>query len=561
MKYLFRLALLLSLFLANHLAFGQSTFNQGDRPNILFIAIDDLNDWIGCLNTHPQVKSPVMDSLAKQGVLFTEAHCAAPVCGPSRTAIMSGLRPYTTGVYSNNANYPKRLPNTQSMPEYLHRNGYYTLGAGKLFHGDDNWPKGSFDDYIKEGSGPFPGKALDTSLQNPTYTFEIDGKKFTTPLNGMPPDRSWRPSHSFDWGSVDLPDGAFKDAQSVAWIVDKLKDDYKKPFFMSMGFHLPHQPMFAPKRFHDMYPVDKVKLPPYLENDLDDLSSAGREYALIPATSGMHRTVVAFDQWHNAVSSYLATVTFVDHLLGQVMDALRRSPYADNTWIFLWSDHGWHLGEKDHWGKATGWFRATRVPMMVIPPKNMAPRGFKAGSTCDSPVNLIDLFPSVCEVAGLPIPAELDGHSLMPLVKNPKSAWGDHSITTFGRGNHAITTKRWSYIQYFDGSAELYDREKDPNEWKNLIHDKRQQDVVMKLKAYVPKEPQYKHFIRYDRFKAVIPADGSPMLLYNLGYQNNIEERASDAEDYPEVVATIQTWLDKHKPTDKRIIISDSYPY
>jgi arylsulfatase A-like enzyme len=531
--------------------------NAFGKPNILFIAIDDLNDWLGCMDTHPQVRSPVMDKLAAQGVLFTEAHCAAPVCGPSRTAIMSGLRPYTTGVYSNNANYPKRLPDTESMPQYLRRHGYYTLGAGKLFHGDTNWPEGSFDEYAKSGSGPFGKDHLSTNLQNPSYTFEIDGKTFTTPLNGMPPDRTWGTSHTFDWGPVDLPDGAFKDTQSADWIIDKLGKRFEKPFFMSMGFHLPHQPMFAPKRFHDMYPVDKVQLPPHIPNDLDDLSEAGRDYALIPTTSGTHRTVAAFDQWNNAVSSYLATITFVDHLLGRIMKALEASPHADNTWIFLWSDHGWHLGEKEHWGKATGWFRATRVPLMIIPPAKAKPDGFKPGSKSHRPVNLIDLFPTVCDVAELTVPGELEGLSLLPLIKKPDLAWSDHTITTFGRGNHAITTNRWRYIQYFDGTAELYDRQSDPNEWKNLIHEKRHGELIAMLKSYVPEEPQFKHFIRYKRFKAVVPSDGSHMLLYNHQYQNNLEERFDESPDHPKIVAAIQAWLDKNKPTEKRLIIPD----
>jgi len=176
------------------------------KPNILFIAIDDLNDWIGCLDGHPQVKTPHMDSLAKRGVLFTEAHCPAPVCGPSRTAIMSGMRAWKTGVYSNNANYPKRLPEVESMPQYLRRHGYTTIGAGKLFHGDTSFPDGSFDRYGPSSSRPWPKEAILSSRQKPVYEWTYNDKVITFPRNGMPADRIWKDTHTFDWGPMDLPD-------------------------------------------------------------------------------------------------------------------------------------------------------------------------------------------------------------------------------------------------------------------------------------------------------------------------------------------------------------------
>jgi len=527
----------------------------GDRPNILFIAIDDLNDWVGCLEGHPQVKTPNIDALAGRGVLFTNAHCTAPVCGPSRAAIMSGKRPWTTGVYSNNANYPKRLPNTESLPEFLVRNGYHTMGAGKLFHGDTSFPKGAFHEYAKSAPKPWPKEAILSSRQTPKYEWRVGDKVITFPRNGMPADRIWKDTHTFDWGPLDIPDEKFRDVSVVNWCREKLNKSYENPFFLGVGIHLPHQPLYAPKRFHDMYPPESTVLPPHLKSDLADLSEAGRDYALIPTTSGTHATVVEYGQWQNAVSSYMATVTFVDHILGGRMEDLENSEHADNSWIVLWSDHGWHLGEKEHWGKATGWFRATRVPLLIVPPHSAQPVGFEAGSKCDHPVNLLDLFPTVAEMTGEKPSDELEGTSLLPLVQDPSSAWADHTVTTFGRGNHAITTKRWRYIQYFDGSAELYDRSTDPNEWENRIDDSKLERIVAELKSKVPEETRWKHFIRYCRFKAVIPADGSSILLFNHAVENHLAERTDESERYPQVVEHIRTWL-KENPTDqKRIVI------
>ena len=392
-----------------------------ERPNILFIAIDDLNDWIGCLDGHPQVRTPHIDALAEQGMLFTEAHCAAPVCGPSRAAIMSGRRPWTTGVYSNNANYPQRLPDVESMPEFLVRHGYHVMGSGKLFHGDTKYPKGAFHEYAKGIPQPWPKEAILSSRQKPIYEWRVDDKVITFPRNGMPADRTWKDTHTFDWGPLDLPDEKFRDSAVVSWCRSRLARSYDMPFFLGAGIHLPHQPLYAPKRFHDMYPPESTTLPPRWKDDLKDLSIAGKDYALIPTTSGSHATVLKYKQWRNAVSSYLATVTFVDHLLGGLVQELKRSQHAENTWIILWSDHGWHLGEKEHWGKATGWFRATRVPLIIVPPRSSQPEGFQPGRQCHQPVNLLDLFPTVAAISGVEPGDELEGTSLLPLLKNPDS--------------------------------------------------------------------------------------------------------------------------------------------
>lgn len=524
------------------------------KPNVLFIAIDDLNDWIGCLDTHPQVATPHMDALASRGVLFTEAHCPAPVCGPCRAAVLSGLGPTTTGIYSNNANWNKRLPGVDSLPAYLRKHGYRTLGAGKIFHGDHD---GSFDLYAPSPAHPWPKQALQNSHQKPSFEWKIEGQTIRFPRNSMPADRHWQNKHSFDWGPVDRPDEEFRDAQNTRWSIEQLGKEHDGPLFLGMGFHLPHQPLFAPKRFHDQYPPEEVQLPPVIDGDLDDLSRSGRDYALIPTTSGTHASVVKYDQWEEAVSSYLATVSFVDELLGKLIEALDRGPHAGNTWIVLWSDHGWHLGEKQHWGKATGWYRATRVPLMIVPPRDSPPVGFQAGQPCDHPVNLLDLFQTITDMTGLPAKDGVEGRSLLPLVSDPGADWDDHTVTTFGRGNHAITTKRWRYIRYFDATEELYDRRVDPNEWHNLAADPEQAGLLADFRKKIPEETQWKHFVRYGDFKAVVPSDGSPMLLFNHAVENHLEERYDESEKYPEVVETIGQRLSDVPNPPRHLTIED----
>jgi arylsulfatase A-like enzyme len=373
----------------------------------------------------------------------------------------------------------------------------------------------------------------------------------------MHADRTWQKSHTFDWGPVDLPDEKFRDFHVVRWAGEQLQGKLEEPFFLGVGIHLPHQPLYNPKRFHDLYPPAGVTLPPHIKNDLDDLSKSGREFALIPTTSGTHATVVRYGQWHDAVSSYLASASFVDELVGTVLAALQNSKHAENTWILLWSDHGWHLGEKEHWGKATGWYRATRVPFIIVPPAAKAAE-FAREANCKRPVNLIDLYPTIVAAAGLPARPDLEGRSLLPLVRQPAADWASHTVTTFGRGNHAISTERWRYIQYFDGSAELYDRQNDPDEWRNVIDNPENAGLIKQLEQHIPAEKQWKHFIRFGHFKAVVPSDGSKMLLFNHDVENHLEERHSEADDYPEVVATIEKWLAEHQPEQRHIVIPES---
>lgn len=450
-----------------------------DQPNVLFIAVDDLNDWIGCLKGHPQALTPNIDRLAARGMLFTSAHCAAPACNPSRAAIWSGRMPNHTAVWSNGSgSLNKVYPGAFQLPVAFKQAGYHTAGTGKLYHGK---AQAEFDQYqrYEQRWSPFAGSDVkykkdeipSKGTDNPRHLLkDSKGREVVLPINRMPSDR--RPNtndgESFDWGGFDLPDTDWGDTLITDWAIERLGEQRNKPLFLGVGYYRPHIPLFAPQRFFERFKYDPGKLPPYRADDLDDLSPIGKKWAIDAVTAGLHATVVKHDQWQAAVEAYLACVTYVDHEIGRLLDVLDESDIADNTLIVLWSDHGWQLGEKDHWGKWTGWERSTKVPLIVVPPKQSADDFAKAGSTCDTPVGLIDLFPTFIELCGIEGPAVLDGDSLVPLLKKPGALYRTSTLTMFDEGNASVRNSDWRYVRYNDGSEELYNLRQDPNEWTNL---------------------------------------------------------------------------------------------
>ena len=457
------------------------------KSNVLFISVDDLNDWIGCLNGHPQALTPNMDRLAKRGVLFANAHCAAPACNPSRAAVFSGQMPERTGVWSNRSESLLKLqPGAKFLTTIFSQSGYHTLGTGKLLH------KGGsaiFNEYysVSQRWSPFPKKAVlytkkelpSKSTDNPRHVLKDSlGRKVVLPLNRMPSDRKpkERDGESFDWGGFDVPDSDFGDTQITDWAIKKLGGDFNKPFFMGIGYYRPHIPLFAPEKYFERFKDNPGRLPSVRQDDLKDLGVTGKKWAREAVTAGSHETVLKYKQWQAAVEAYLACTTYVDYEIGRLLDALDKSGYAGNTHIILWSDHGWHLGEKEHWGKWTGWERSTRVPMIILPAKNTL-KEFRSGGRCEQPVGLIDIFPTLIELCGLKLPKNLDGQSLVPLLIDPEKPTGRVLKTTFDTGNISLRTERWRYLRYADGEQELYDLKADPNEWLNLINDPRHAKV------------------------------------------------------------------------------------
>ena len=427
-----------------------------DKPNVLFIAIDDLNDWIGALDGHPQARTPNIDRLASRGVLFTNAHTAAPACNPSRAALMTGLFPTSSGVYLNNQPWRPVLPDAVTLPQYFMAHGYQALGAGKIYHGWFPDP-GSWNEYFPSQTKNRPDDPLPDDR----------------PLNGIPDTRP------FDWGPVDVAEAEMGDAQVADWVIGKLHEEHDQPFFLASGFYRPHLPWYVPPVYFDRHPLDSVELPKVLENDLEDVPPAG----IAMARREDHKNVIEHDQWQRAVQGYLASIEFADAQVGRVIDALEQSAHSDDTIIVLWSDHGWHLGEKSHWRKFALWERSTRVTFLVVVPGVTEP-----GGRSPRPVNLVDLYPTLVDLAGLPAPSGLDGVSLRPLLETPDARWERASLTTHGRGNHAVRGERWRYIRYADGSEELYDHKADDPEWHNLAGDPGYDDVKSRLSRWIPEE-------------------------------------------------------------------------
>jgi len=448
-----------------------------EQPNVLFIAVDDLNDWVGCLGGHPQAETPNIDELARRGMLFANAHCAAPACTPSRASLFTGQMPQNTGVWSNDGPKLTRLRRDAFLlPDSFRRSGYRTLGTGKLGPNKSCFQK--FFNVAQRWS-PLTAEAVEYTADelaskgtdNPRHVVVLRDEQYVLPLNRMPSDRTPGDpkGESFDWGPFNVPDNHFGDTQITNWAIKQLRSAQTEPLFLAVGYYRPHQPLWAPKRFFERFEKNPAVLPAVLKEDLADLGTAAQNWAIEPVTSGTHETVLQFKQWRTAVEAYLACVSYVDHEIGRLLAALDESSLAENTLIVLWSDHGWHLGEKQHWGKWTGWERSTRVPLIIAPARSSQRKLSDAGGRCDQPVNLIDIYPTLIELCGLENPPhQLDGDSLVPLLVAPNSVSDRSSVTMFGPGNGSLRTERWRFIRYEDGSEELYDLKKDPREWVNL---------------------------------------------------------------------------------------------
>jgi arylsulfatase A-like enzyme len=436
------------------------------RPNVLFIAVDDLNDWVGPLGGHPQARTPNLDRLATRGLVFTRAYTAAPACNPSRASILCGLRPSTTGVYHNHQPWRRALPEAVTLPQHFRAAGYIALGCGKIYHGGMNDPA-SWDEYPGLGATPRPADA--PAPPSPTE-----------PAPSPPSARPRPPARTgnLTWGPLDIPEDEMPDARNVAWAADFLGRKHEKPFFLAVGLVRPHLPWRVPRKYFELFSAADVKLPEVKENDLDDVPAAGRRMA---APERDHRAIVEGKRWPEAVAAYLASIAFMDAMLGRLLDAFDRSPHAASTIVVLWGDHGWHLGEKEHWRKFALWEEATRVPLIIS-----APGVTRPGARSERVVSLLDLYPTLSELCGLPPRAGLEGQSLAPLLRDPEAAWERPALMTHGRGNHAVRTERWRYIRYADGSEELYDHQRDPGEWANLAACESLADEKAALRAHLP---------------------------------------------------------------------------
>ena len=421
-------------------------------PNVLFIAIDDLNDWIGCLDGHPQTKTPNLDRLAASGILFTNAHCPAPACNPSRSAIFTGISPHVSGLYRNEQKMRDVLPNVELLPKTFSKAGYRAEGSGKMLHYFIDAQ--SWDEYFpaKETENPFP-----KTMGPPNRPVSL--------IRGG----SWQ-YYETDWGPINATEREFGgDYSVVEWVGKRLSEKREKPFFLACGIYRPHEPWFVPKKYFNAFPIDEIKLPRgYVRNDLEDIPTRGKQLA----RNRYFPHILKQNQWKQGIQGYLASIHFADAMLGRLLDALENGPNADNTIVVLWSDHGWHLGEKEHWQKFTLWRACTRVPLIIRVPAGTS-RSLTEGtqpSLCSKPVNLLSLAPTLFELCDLDSSGKHDGPSLVPLLENPNASWGHVSLTHLQEpGSYGLSGENWRYIKYANGEEELYNIEKDPFEWDNLV--------------------------------------------------------------------------------------------
>lgn len=444
------------------------------KLNVLFIAVDDLNDWVGCFGGNPQAITPNMDRFARQGgMVFSRAYCPSTVCCPSRSALLTAILPSDSGVYGNSQNLKnaERTKNAITLPQYFSRHGYFTISRGKIFH------KHPTSDGLDEGQWAFD-KFVPTSSQGAKNPDTSRG-----PANKLPmPDGSTATgkAKAFDWGPTGGDDEGTKDYQTALWAAEQLQKGFDKPFFMAVGLSKPHLPWFVPQKYFDMYPLDKVVPPKFRADDLDDIKLPNGRNKFGPSEDFLR--IKKYNRFKEAARAYMAAVSYADDCIGVMLDALARSKYTDNTIVAIWGDHGWFLSEKLKYRKTQLWEESARCPLMI-----KAPGLTRPGKRCDRVVNLMDLYPTLIDLCGLPPKTNIAGRSIKKLLGQPDAKWDYPTLTTYQKGNHSIRSERWRYIKYADGVEELYDHESDRMEWTNLAGNPKYASVKADLARRLPK--------------------------------------------------------------------------
>lgn len=440
---------------------GEISAKSSEKPNVLFIIVDDMNDWISLLDAEAPIKTPNLERLAQRGVLFTKAYCASPACNPSRTAALTGLRPSTTGVYGNVSDWRIALPNRKTIMQQFASADYDVRGAGKIFHHQLEGAfhdADSFHDFQAMQDQEFPPQKL----------------------NGAPEYGSI----NTDWGEWPATVEETTDFHTANYCIHSLsKPVAERPLFLACGIYKPHSPFFVPRSYHDSF--RSLTPPTRNTDDWSDLPSGATR--LLREKKWFWQGMEDLERrrpgsYQDFIRSYAACATFADEQIGRVLDALDASPRRDNTIVVLWSDHGFHLGEKNHIEKFALWEKTNHIPFIVV-----APGITPAGGRCERPVDLSVLYPTLLELCRLPSDKSCDGISIVPLLRDPQAEWERPALMTYMRGNHAVRSDRWRFICYADGSEELYDHEADPHEWTNLAGDDRFRDVLAEHRKWLPK--------------------------------------------------------------------------
>jgi hypothetical protein len=452
-------------------------------PNIIFVATDDLCDWVGPLDSPIRAKTPNMDRLAARGVTFMNAQACGSFCAPARTALFTGRHPATTGAYTTQV-YHRDHPELRPLQVALQQGGYQTYGTGKLFH----HPAGYVD---LRGWDEFH---MRTGVQRETG-WPVDSWKHGAPLPTPIPyslfTRTMR-AGAGDAGFMEyapLPNDTEKnmaDTQQTDWVVDVLQRQHDQPFFLALGLYAPHFPNYAPQRFYDLYSLDDIKLPLIKDDDSIDLPPAVRKF-YDHRKETIHNPLVKMGIMKDVLRGYLASISYADANLGRVLDALDASPACSNTIVIFWSDQGYHHGEKGQWGKHTLWARTAHIPFIWAGP-GIAKQA-KVGAT----VSAIDLFPTLVDLCHLKPDVGLEGQSLATTLRDPSQAKDRNVLMCeIVRGGYTIVNDKWRYIYYAAGGEELYNEVEDPNEWNNLAFDpasyKKYTPVMEELRRSAPKQ-------------------------------------------------------------------------
>jgi len=436
-----------------------SSIGDQPRPNVLFVSIDDFNDWgPSQLNGEPfAVETPNFDSLATEGILFTNAHCNAPACNPSRTSIMSGLHPVSTGVYGNSMDWRANpvFDDILLLPEYFKKHGYATLGGGKIYHAN----QGS----DREREGHLSPRGWDSFF--PSFKQQL-------PVQSMPDIPPNRGEGKFDWGGTGKPLEEMGDHKVVNWAIDQMNTVREEPLFLAVGIYRPHMPWYIPDSFYDKY-EDVEIVPPSNPDGWDkniplDLLKRTKRFREFTGDPGPSR-------------GYAACISYADFELGRLIKALKASPIAENTIVVVWTDHGWHLGEKGHFSKFTLWEESTQVPLLLVSPGLMP-------KEVDTAVSLLDVYPTLVALAGLPENNDNEGQNLLPIISQ-KTDWNRTILTSSNETFHAVRDGRYRYIKSPVAEG-LFDHFHDPREFNNLAEDPEYAQVIDRLSDALPDNPR-----------------------------------------------------------------------
>jgi arylsulfatase A-like enzyme len=447
-----------------------------DAPNVLLISIDDCNDWLGFLNNHPGTDTPNLDALADISLSFDKAYCTAPMCLPARTSILFGRQPFNTGIYDHSdesrGRYKTYTKVTASLVDDLWAAGYDAYGAGKVFHD----PQAARWTEFRRFPWYFPGHLrkqpdVDPATYDPDWHSPYDGKRIGRGENFY--------YTMIDFGPSGRTADREADGQATNWVLDRLAQEHPNPFLLGLGLYLPHEPWRVPQKYLDVHPLEEIVVPEVKPDDLAGLGPYARETVVDP----FHRyaKIVESGLWERVVQAYQAAITYADDHVGQVLDGLASSRYADTTVVIVWSDHGFHLGEKMHIEKFTLWERATHIPLLL-----RVPDRYDSKRVVDAPVSAIDIGPTLAELCGARIHEEHEGRSLMEVVEHPERARTRPPVMTWQAGNHSVRRDHWRYIRYRTGEIELYDHRSDPEERTNLADDRRHAAIVTELDSLLP---------------------------------------------------------------------------